>query len=180
MPSARKSAGQKKYLALILCCGNMDRGDDAVGPLCASALAERNIPARTMRGDTSELLDAWHSAQHVIVVDALHTSRLPAGAVVRLDTAGPGFDPASARCSLNGRGLAQALPLARALGCLPSTLVLIGVEAREFEWAATLSPPVAAAMPSLVEAVALEWNRLASVAPPAPPRASAVYSSHNR
>jgi hydrogenase maturation protease len=179
MRSARKPAGQKKYQALILCCGNMDRGDDAAGPLCAAALAERNIPARTLRGDTSELLDAWHSAEHVIVVDALVTGHVPAGAVVRLDTAGPGFDPASARCSLNGRGLAQALPLARALRCLPRTLVLIGVEAANFEWAATLSPQVAAAMASLVEAVALEWNRLATVAPPRA-QASAVYSSHTR
>jgi len=168
MPSARKPAGQKKYRALILCCGHMDRGDDAIGPLCAAALEDRKIPARTLHGDTSELLEAWHSAEHVIVVDAIVTGAKPPGTLYIASAADPQFQPNAARCSSGGLGLAQAVKLARVLKCLPQTLILIGLEAGNFEWAATLSPEVAGAMPSLVDAIEKEWKRLADVRPSPP------------
>ncbi|MBI5083445.1 MAG: hydrogenase maturation protease [Acidobacteria bacterium] len=160
MPSGKNA---KKYHALILCCGRMDRGDDAIGPLCAAALEERKIPTRTLQGETSELLDAWQGAQHVIVVDAMVTGKHTPGTLHRLDAADASFQPETARCSTHGLGLSQALKLARVLKCMPASLILIGLEAGQFDWAATLSPAVAGAMPALVNAVEQEWRRIAGV-----------------
>ncbi|WP_321469815.1 hydrogenase maturation protease [uncultured Paludibaculum sp.] len=155
----------KKYRALLLCCGHMDRGDDGIGPLCASALQERKIPARTLQGETSELLEAWQQAEAVIVVDAITSGEVPPGTLIRIDSADAAFQPEAARCSTHGLGLAQAVKLGRVLKCLPETLILMGLEAASFEWASTLSPPVAAGMPLLLDAIELEWKRLTIIAP---------------
>lgn len=138
----------------------MDRGDYAIGPLCADALQYRNIPSRTVRGDTSELLEAWHNARHVIMVDAIVSGQAPPGTLHCLDSRDERFRPEIARCSTTGMGLVQALKLAPMLKCMPSTLMLIGLEGLRFEWASTLSQPVAVAMPELVDAVVREWERL--------------------
>ena len=167
MALTRQGAREKRYRALVVCCGRMDRGDDAVGPLCAAALEERRIPARTLDGETSELLDAWQGAENVIVVDAIQTGTSPPGTLHRLDLLDASFRPEAAGRSSHGLGLAQAIKLGRVLKCLPASLVLVGLEAASFEWAATLSPSVATAMPALVDAVEKEWRRVADVRPPA-------------
>jgi hydrogenase maturation protease len=172
MPSAKPLSGLKKYRVLVLCCGNMDRGDDAVGPLCAAALAERHIPARTVRGDTSELLEAWHSAEHVIVVDAIHGGHATPGTLYLAALGEPAFDARAARCP----ALAQAVHLAGVLKCLPETLVLAGIEATQFEWASTLSPPVAGALDRLVSAVEARWRELADVHPAIKSRTRSISS----
>lgn len=183
MPQARHPAG-RKYHAVILCCGHMDRGDDAVGPLCAAALADRRIPAQALGGGASELLEAWRQARHVIVVDAISSGAVPAGSLHRMAAGEAAFHPDYARCSAPGTGLSQACRLAGVLRCMPETLILMGLEGAQFEWAATQSPEVAAAMPALVDAVEREWRRLIGLkkptraatapsksAPPAPPLA---------
>ena len=143
----------------------MDRGDDAIGPLCADALQDRKVPSRTLRGDTSELLDAWHTAQHIIMVDAIVTGEAPPGTLYCVQSRDERFRPASAHCSATGLGLVQAMKLAPLLKCMPSSMLLIGLEAANFEWASTLSQPVAAAMPKLIDAIVREWQKL--VASPA-------------
>jgi len=145
----------------------MDWGDDAAGPLCAAALAERKIPAVTTSGSASELLEAWREARHVILVDALVTGARP-GTLHIMRHGEPSFQPEKTRSCARGPGLAQAVRLGSSLHCLPETLVLVGVEGADFEWASTPSPEVAAAMPALVEAVAGEWQSLV----PAKPRAA--------
>ena len=168
------SGKSKKYRALILCCGRMDRGDDAIGPLCAAALEERRVPARVLSGEASELLDAWQVAEKVIVVDAMATGRASPGTVHRFDAAEPGSPFETGGYRPRGPALAQATKLGRVLKCLPPTLILIGLEAESFDWAATLSPAVAEGMAALVEAVEQEWRRLASVVPARPMRYSAA------
>lgn len=158
MPARRARTG-RTYLARILCCGRMDWGDDAGGHLCAAALAERKIPAVTLHGNASELLDAWREARHVIIVDAIVSGALP-GAIHRMKHGEPGFHPEQARSCARGPGLAQAVRLGESLHCLPETLVLLGIEGADFEWASTPSAEVAAAMPALVEVVAQEWKLL--------------------
>lgn len=156
MPAAKA----KKYRALLLCCGHMDRGDDAIGPLCASALEDRKIPVRNVQGETSELLDAWQQAERVIVVDAISSHKAAPGTLIRIDSEEAAFQPEAARCSTHGLGLAQAVKLGRVLKCLPEKLILMGVEAENFDWASTLSPQVAAAMPALLDAIEAEWRKL--------------------
>lgn len=158
MRASRARAG-RTYHARILCCGRMDWGDDAVGPLCAAALEERRIPAVVLSGNASELLEAWREARHVIVVDALTTGARP-GTLHRMAMGEPSFRPEAARSSQRGPGLAQAVRLGASLHCLPDSLVLLGLEGGDFEWASTPSHEVAAAMPALVDAVMREWQAL--------------------
>lgn len=167
MPGARHPAGQKKYRALILCCGDMDRADDAIGPLCAAALQDRKIPVRTIHGSTSEFLEAFHSSQKVIVVDAIVTGHVRTGTLHRMRATDPWFQPTAARSSAQGLGFAQACKLASALKCLPDPLILLGLEAAQFDWSSTQSPEVDAAIPTLVAAVEGEWRLIADVRPPA-------------
>ncbi|GIU78908.1 MAG: hydrogenase [Bryobacteraceae bacterium] len=158
MPAGRAKTS-RTYRARILCCGRMDWGDDAVGPLCASALADRRIPALTLHGSASELLEAWREARHVIIVDAFASGALP-GTIHRMKYGDPSFRPELTRSCARGPGLAQAVRLGESLHCLPETLVLLGIEGADFEWASTPSPEVAAAMPALVELAAQEWKML--------------------
>lgn len=144
----------------------MDWGDDAVGPLCAAALEERRIPAVVLAGSASELLEAWREARHVIVVDALTTGARP-GTLHRMTMGEPSFRPEAARSSQRGPGLAQAVRLGASLRCLPDSLVLLGLEGGDFEWASTPSREVSAAMPALVEAVARQWQAMLPAAGPA-------------
>lgn len=162
---AKPGARHKKYRALILCCGHMDRGDDAIGPLCAAALEDLKIPTRTLQGASSELLDAFQQAEHIIVVDAIVSGQVFPGTLHRGELSDPPFAPETARCSVNGLGLQQAVRLARVLHCLPQSLTLMGLEATQFGWASTLSAPIAAAMPQLVAAVAAQWRRLTELRP---------------
>lgn len=163
MPAQRARAG-RTYRARILCCGRMDWGDDAVGPLCAAALAERRVPAVTLSGTASELLEAWREARHVIVVDAFASGGKP-GAIHRMTYGSPDFHPERTRSCARGPGLAQAVRLAESLHCMPETLMLYGIEGADFEWASTPSPEVAAAMPALVEAVVEQWQALVKPKP---------------
>jgi len=169
MRASRARAG-RTWHARILCCGRMDWGDDAVGPLCAAALEERKIPAVVLSGSASELLEAWREARHVIIVDAVVTGAAP-GTLHRMVYGDAGFRPEVARSSMRGPGLAQAVRLGGSLHCLPETLVLLGVEGADFEWASTPSAEVAAAMPALVEAVAREWQALVKTVRPQARRA---------
>ncbi len=164
--AARRAKAGRTYHARILCCGRMDWGDDAVGPLCAAALAERKIPALTLGGSASELLEAWREARHVIVVDALAAGG-PPGTLYRASLGDPGFHPEWARSCVRGPGLAQAVRLGASLRCLPDSLLLIGLVGADFEWASTPSTEVAAAMPALVDAVAREWQALLKTRPAA-------------
>jgi hypothetical protein len=63
------------------------------------------------------------------------------------------------------------------LQCLPSELILAGIEASGFEWGASLSPPVAAQLEALADAVENEWR--ASLGPAAP-RAQASSGRRSR
>ena len=58
---------------LIIGCGNRDRGDDGAGILVAERLRELGIEANTRSGEAVDLIEAWKSADDVIVVDAVVT-----------------------------------------------------------------------------------------------------------
>ena len=152
----------------VIGCGNPEAGDDAVGLLAVRALRGRVPPEVEVveAGPAVRVLDLLEGADTVIVVDAV---RAPAGGrahgtVLRAEAGADGL-PAELRGSLSshGLGLAEALGLAAALGRMPR-VVFIGVEAADVTVGRPLSPPVASALPTLVDLV------VAEVAGPPPPR----------
>jgi len=140
--------------ALVVGLGSVDRGDDAVGPAVAHAVAERGLPGVHVveHEDPTALLDLWADHDLVVVVDAIRSGE-PPGTIHQLET-GAGAPPMPAAAwSATGRGgthafgLAAAVELARALRRLPPRLVIVGVEAAGFDYAEPLTGPVAAAVP---------------------------------
>lgn len=149
---------------VVVGLGNVLTGDDALGPT-AVALFQA----------------AWHTHPDVEVVDAgtpgmdLAALLADAGAVVVVDTV-QGADPPGtvkrySRAALLGRplqprtnphapGLAETLLSLELLGLGPGPVTLIGVVPRAVEVGRGLSPQVERALPTVLEAVADELERL--------------------
>ena len=135
--------------------GNPGRGDDAVGRVVAEELRGRNgcaLEVRECSGEATALMEAWTGFDDVAVVDAclgagppgsLH--RFGAHELERLETVLP-----RRYASTHGIGVAEAVALARALGRLPSRLVIYAIEGRHFRAATPLSAEVHAAVRQLV------------------------------
>jgi hydrogenase maturation protease len=130
----------------IIGVGNPDRGDDAAGLEVARRLrVVHGIEARECPGGLTDLLDAWHGADDVIVVDAMASGRAP-GAVTRFDAAAGPLPATRSGASTHGLGVAEAVELARVLGRLPARLAVWGIEGVEFTVGAPLTPAVAEAV----------------------------------
>ena len=157
--------------SLVVGLGAPDRGDDAIGPIVAGAVA-RTVAARQLPGmvvvereDPTSLVELMDpsgpegGSDTVVIIDAVR-SGAAAGtvAVIEAGADAPGLAVIGARldpgpAGTHGFGLAGALELARALDRLPPRVVVIGVEATDFGHGAPLSDPVAAAIGPAVDAV---------------------------
>lgn len=184
-PDPRVPLSELPCRVLVVGLGSLDRGDDAIGPLVAAAVAgaasERELVGVHVveHEDPTALVDlldptgptsAWDA---VIVVDAVRSGAAP-GTVTVLDVGPDGRDLASLGARVDpgpagthGFGLAGAIELARALDRLPPRVVVVGIEAQGFDHGAPLSAEVRASVPSATEAV------LAAVAEAAAPVAGA-------
>lgn len=138
--------------------GSPDRGDDAVGPVVAGALARLDLGGVTVveQEDPTDLVLAWEAYQHVVVVDAVVAGGEP-GAVLVTEVGDEPVAPQTwAALGVGGThafGLGEAVELARVLGRLPARVQLVLVEAEGFAPGAPLSAAVADAVPRAVAAV---------------------------
>ena len=138
---------------LIVACGNPDRGDDAAGPLVADRLRSLGIPAEKRTGEGLDLLESWSGAESVIIVDAVVTGA-PAGTISVWDAHRAPVVRDVFRASTHAFGVAEAVDLGRALGRLPKSLTIYGIEAAQFEQGSPPSPPVLAAVEQLAFRIA--------------------------
>ena len=148
--------------ALVVGLGCIDRGDDAIGPVVA-ARVDAAVTASGLAGvrvivheDPTALVEEMADSEVTVIVDAMR-SGAPAGTVT-LHEAGRDEPALSARTSTgpagtHGLGLAAAIELARALDRLPARVVVVGIEAVDFEHGHALSVPVKDAVPRAVEAI---------------------------
>ena len=140
---------------LVIGVGNAERGDDGAGSAVARALASRNdcgIEVRFCRGEATSLMNAWTGFDEVVLVDACRGAG-PPGSVHRVL---PDEVERVARlndASTHSLGVAAALGLARALGTLPSRLVIYAIEGRHPFAGEGLSPEVARAVDEVVALV---------------------------
>ncbi len=159
--------------AIVVGLGSPGRGDDAVGLIVATAVAEAVVRGEcgddsvrvVQHEDPTDLVLAWDGHDRAVVVDAAISGDDP-GTIHVMDV---GTDPVSpetwARLGFGGShayGLAEAIALARVLGRLPTTVRLVLVEAGDLSVEAPLTEAVANAVPRAVEAVlaALEVDRV--------------------
>ncbi len=143
---------------VVLGLGNLLLADEGVGVHAARALAGCGV------GDGVDVLDvgtaildalpALESADRVIVIDAVKADG-PPGSVYLVP-----FDriaPAEQIASMHGFDLSRVVAL---LGRKePPDVVVIGVEPARIQWSLELSPAVAEALPSVLEAVRRELSR---------------------
>lgn len=142
-------------LRLLIGVGNLDRGDDGVGRIVAQRIHARKACALAIRecaGDAAALIDAWTGFDDVVVVDACHGAGA-VGSVHRLDAARVEQARTLQGASTHAFGVAAAVGLARALGTLPSRLVIYAIEAGACDTGAGLSPEVDRAADEVVASV---------------------------
>jgi hydrogenase maturation protease len=142
----------------IIGLGNEFRGDDAVGLMAARRL-------RQVIGDRAEVIEAElagidlmeliKEARVVILIDAARSGQA-AGTIYRFDASADPIGGQLFAHSSHAIGLSEALELARALGTLPATVIVYGVEVGNVEAGRPLSPPAANALAEVVERIVQE------------------------
>jgi hydrogenase maturation protease len=150
---------------LIIGVGNDDRGDDAVGlivvrrlrgaragnPSAAAAL----VAVIEASGEGAALIEAWRSADLVILIDAAHSGAVP-GTIYRFEAHDRPIPLHICRSSTHALGVGAAIELARALGRLPARLIVYGIEGRSFEVGGGLSPEAELAAGEVLERLQCE------------------------
>lgn len=157
-------------------------GDDRLGWTVAEALRRSSVvtvaaPGRmvisTLDRPGAMLLAHWRKPDIVIIIDAVHSGATP-GTCFRFDAS----EWATWRfpASSHGFGVAAAIELARALGDLPSRLLVRGVEIDPSGSGFGLSRAVASVLPVFVREIAAEAQQLATPGLPGRLRASTARS----
>ena len=146
-------------MTLIIGCGNLLRGDDAVGPVLVRRLLERGLPdgVEVADGGTSGMDVAFRmrGAERVILVDAATTGGEP-GSLYRLAGRDVETLPPLAGINLHSFRWDHALAFGRWLlkDEYPRDIVVYLIEAESLEFGAELSPRVDATLDWLVEHLA--------------------------
>ena len=144
---------------LVLGLGNILLRDEGLGVRALERLQTvYRLPprVRALDGGTLglDLLPYLAGASRLLILDALQVGAEP-GSLARLaDEAVPAA--LALKLSIHQVGLSELLAAARFQGTLPDKVTLLGIEPASIEWGLELSPPVSAALDSLIEAAVLE------------------------
>ena len=130
----------------IIGCGNFDRGDDAAGLLVARRLRAFGVETFGVEvieqsGESFSLMDCWTGCEHVILADATAPSGAP-GQVQVWNAHGDKLPEDLFPCSTHAFGVREAVELARAMNRLPRTLMIYGIEGKQFSFGELLSQEV--------------------------------------
>lgn len=135
--------------------GNAWRNDDAAG-LEVARLLTGTLPEGAevleREGEPTSLIEAWEGAGAVWLADAVSSGADP-GTVHRHDASEQALPTTLFDTSTHHFGLAEAVEIARALGRLPRTTVVYGIEGASFDTGKTLSPEVREAAVRVAEAI---------------------------
>jgi hydrogenase maturation protease len=146
----------------IIGVGNPDRGDDAVGLFVARALAGRVPRAVTVAentGDITGLVTLFERSRSVVLIDAARSGAEP-GTIHRFDAAIEPLPAGHFRCSTHAFGIAEAIELARSVDRLPPTLIVYGIEGRDYSTGTPLSIGMDAAVDTATAMVFETVDRL--------------------
>jgi hydrogenase maturation protease len=136
----------------IIGLGNEFRHDDAVGLIAARRLRAHGVAAEEHTGDLATLIDRWSETDFLILIDAASSGTVP-GTVHRLDVSAMPLPRDLFKSSTHTLDVADAIELSRALGTLPTRVLVFGVETRDFGPGVGLSPEIEDALALLIEEV---------------------------
>lgn len=143
---------------VVVGVGNAVRGDDAAGLAVAERVRSRapqEVTVVECEQEPTRLLDAWADAELALVVDASLSGAEP-GTVQRFDAVADRVPTKTFRSSTHAFGIGDAVELGRALGRLPSRVVVFGIEGVDFALGSGLSERVAVAVEEVTQAVLSE------------------------
>ncbi len=143
---------------VVLGLGNVLHADDGAGAQVIKRLREdARVPADVdlVEGGTLglELLPYVWDCSRLIVIDAVDVGR-PAGTVMRMTAEELNSLPGSS--SVHQLGVSDLLVALRVLAQKQPEVTLLGVQPASTDWSTELSPAVAAAVDTLVEAAVRE------------------------
>lgn len=142
-------------MTLVVGVGSRFGGDDAAGLAVLERLRgsglQDHVHLLETEGEPAGLIGDWAGVDDVIVVDAVRSGAAP-GTVHRLDALKGPLPASLVHMSSHAFGISDTVELARALGRLPRSLEIYGIEGRDFGIGAPLAPEVEQA----VERVAAE------------------------
>jgi hydrogenase maturation protease len=147
---------------LVICLGNMDRGDDAIGVAVAKALIDRLPADATLlarSGDMMSLIEDWASFDALVCVDAAALMGTP-GRIHRIDLTVDELPTEMSFTSSHAFGLADTVRLARELALAPQDIVVYAVEGGSFDIGAPMTPSAMAAIGEVADRVVGEVDRL--------------------
>lgn len=137
---------------LVIGIGNAFRRDDGAGIAVAEGLAGKAPPGVEVvahHGEGAELMGLWRGRGRVVVVDAVSSGAAP-GTIHRFAAEREAL-PAELFCfSSHAFGLPQAVEMSRALGEMPGTLLVVGIEGSDFGYGQGMTPPVEAAVGEII------------------------------
>lgn len=139
---------------IVIGVGNDLRGDDAAG----WETVRRLVPSPSLvlhehAGDAPGLVSLWGPEDDVVIVDAV-VSGDPPGTILELDALAGSLPAAVSWATTHGAGVAEGIELARALGQLPRSLVVVGIVARQFDLGAPMTPEVEGAVAEVARRLA--------------------------
>jgi hydrogenase maturation protease len=140
---------------VVIGVGNAFRGDDAAGREVARRVRERvpgELDVVVCELEPTRLVDAWEGAEAAVLVDAVSSGAEP-GTVHRFDATNEPLPSREFRSSTHALGIGETIELARAIGRLPSRVVVFGIEGEVFGSGTGLSVPAEVGVEHAVELV---------------------------
>ncbi len=160
--------GTKPADLLIVGCGNLLRGDDAVGPLLVRHLIDRDLPSwvRLADGGTAgmDVAFSMRGVKKLIIVDACQSGDDP-GAIFKVPGEVVEDLPPVTGLNMHSFRWDNALAFGRWLlkDEYPQEVVVYLIEAANLEYGETLSPQVEKGMDRLIEMIVAEIEELKDV-----------------
>ena len=156
---------------VVIGIGNRYRRDDGSALRVIEALAGR-VPATTVLmesdGEPARLIDSWADASLAILIETVRQGGTP-GAVSNIDWESHAARSSSGERGSHGLGILEAIALGRAVGRMPRTLLVVGIEPEDLGWGEGLSDAVAhgiiAAADLVVDFLRRDVPRLAEAGP---------------
>ncbi|MBZ0306719.1 MAG: hydrogenase maturation protease [Anaerolineae bacterium] len=141
----------------VLCIGigNEFRHDDGIGIEVAHVLLTMKLPhVRVIEqtGEGAALMDAWAGAERVILVDAALSGQ-PPGTIYRINAHEQQIPRDFFSYTTHAFSVAEAIEMARTLNQLPPTLIVYGIEGKDFSEGIGLSRVVEEAVQQVLEQI---------------------------
>jgi hydrogenase maturation protease len=157
---------------LVACVGNAIRRDDGFGPEVARRLAEVALPAGVEVAEfgiaglalVQRLMDGYDG---LIIVDAIAADGAAPGSLVEADPVADDLghrswtDIQAALGDIHETTPRRVLALAKSVGCLPSSVRILGCRPLDVDPGLTLTPCVAAAVDTAlarIQATVAAWR----------------------